>query len=192
MLVFYAIIKILGADYMEITNQEKINISYLFISAYENIVNLIKPIHNLLSNMIKGSNESESELIVSMYNRFIEIYGKNKILKIKNTHRLLVDVGVFSEQDLSVLIKLSKIRNDIGHESLQIYFNNVSYEYFCLEELLGLYKKLFNKIKELIIDKKINDLITFYEIQTNSYSSLSMMLKSVFFDPKFKNLENIL
>jgi len=108
---------------MEITKQEKINLAYIFISAYENIVNLIKPIHNSLCDLLKGINNDSSDLIISMFNIFRENFKNKKTIKIKDTHNLLVEVGIFSKANLNTLISLSKIRNDIGHESLNIYFN---------------------------------------------------------------------
>lgn len=178
---------------MQITNQEKINLSYVFISAYENIVNLIKPIHNNLSDLLKGVNKNYNDLIFLMYKIFTEKYKNKKILKIKDTHNLLVDVNIFSNEDLILLIKLSKIRNAIGHESLNIYFNeNINFDYFMLEDLLKLYKKLFNKILTILeIDATFQSNKILNEHKFN-YQSIIILINNLFTNSSFYNLTNIL
>lgn len=178
---------------MEISNQEKIYLSYIFISAYENIVNLIKPFHNTLSEIIKGSSDVNNDLIISMKNIFIEKFNNNKSLKIKDTHRLLVDVNLMSKQDLELLIMLSKIRNNIGHESLKIYFDEkITYDYFKLEDLLKLYKTMFNKFSIILSNEKNSNLQTILNENNLNYSSLSLMIDNLLTDFKFKDVKNIL
>ncbi|MBQ8425927.1 MAG: hypothetical protein IJX17_07945 [Clostridia bacterium] len=185
---------------MEITSQEKINLSYIFICAYENIVNLIKPIHNSLSMLVKKNSSknnidsiNSNDLIISMYKIFKEKYKNKLTLKIKDTHRLLVDVNVFSKEDLALLISLSKIRNDIGHESLKIYFNDkTTYSYFKLEELLMFYKKLFLKFSSIFNDE-FNDKISEIKSSNNlDYLSLNSLIKNLLNNKKFNNLNSIL
>lgn len=177
---------------MEITSQEKINFSYIFICAYENIVNLIKPIHNSLNDLFKGANNNNSELIFSMYKIFKQKFKDKKSIKIKDTHRLLVDISIFSKQDLELLIKLSKIRNDIGHESLNIYFDeNISYDYFKLEDLLNLYNKLYNKFLNLIIKKDLIELNKILNIYVFNHKSLIELLNKLLPNKKFENIISI-
>jgi len=174
---------------MEITKQEKINLAYIFISAYENIVNLIKPIHNSLCDLLKGINNDSSDLIISMFNIFRENFKNKKTIKIKDTHNLLVEVGIFSKANLNTLISLSKIRNDIGHESLNIYFNeNISIDYFKLEDLLKLYKILYNKFLNLDIENntfKQNKILNEY---ISNHTSLVLLINDLLINLKYQNL----
>ena len=181
---------------MEVTNQEKINLSYIYICAYENIVNLIKPVHNSLSMLVKNESTKSrldsfnNNLILSMYKIFKEKFKNKTTLKIKDTHRLLVDVNIFTKDDLTLLISLSKIRNDIGHESLKIYFNdNISYSYFKLEELLIFYKNLFLKFSNVFNNEFDNEIKSSNNLD---YISLNFLIKTLLSDKKFNNINNIL
>ena len=177
---------------MKITNQDKINISFIFISAYENIVNLIKPIHNSLSELLKGSSEIYNDIIFSMYKIFKEKYNDKKTLKIKFTHRLLVDVGIFSKEDLESLIKLSKIRNDIGHESMNIYLNkNIGYEYFMLSDLLKLYKKFYNKFSTILIKENLFESNKIFSKHKFDYECFVQLIDDLLIDLKFKEIKDI-
>ena len=178
---------------MEITTQEKINLSYLFISAYENIVNLIKPIHNSINDLLKGATIDDSEIILSMYKIFKEKFTNKKTLKIKNTHRLLVEIGIFSKEDLKILIMLSKIRSEIGHENLNIYFNkNINFEYFKIENLLKLYKKLFERFSKISIKKDAVELNKILNENKLNYELLIKLINELFKDLKFENIKTIL
>lgn len=178
---------------MKITNQEKVNISYIFISAYENIVNLIKPIHNSLSNLLKGFSDNNSELILSMYKIYKEKFKEKNTLKMKVTHKLLLDVNVFSEKDLEILIMLSKIRNNIGHESLNIFINEtITYEYFKLPELLSLYKKLYNKFSEISEKEDSYQSTQNFNKYKLDYLNLISLISYLLNDLKFDELKKIL
>ena len=174
---------------MDITSQEKVNISYVFISAYENIVDLIKPIHNALNDILKGSNSVNNEFIISMHKKFNEKYN-SKTLKMKYTHRLLVEIGLMTKQELEILIKLSKIRNDIGHESLNIFFNeSITYDYFKLEELIKLYKSLLTKFKDCFIGKIRNNELLNFNLLDCKYAYLKNMVEILLSNSKFNTIK---
>ena len=177
---------------MEITSQEKINIAYIFISVYENIVDLIKPIHNALCDASKNSVDIKDDFIISMYEKYKAKYN-NKAIKIKNTHRLLVDANFMSNDELEILIKLSKIRNYIGHESLSIYHNeSINYEFFMLADLLKLYKSLFNKFTAKLLIENSEKNQKLFNSHNSKFIYLSEMIKSILSDTKFETIKSLI
>ena len=173
---------------MEITNQEKVNIAYIFISAYENILGLIKPFHLFFCESLTSDTYEEKATSI-LRTKFKD----KKTLKMKDSQELLVELDLISQDDLNLLIELSKVRNDIGHESLQNYFNDdVGFDYFKLDKLFSLYKAMLKKLtKEFIIDNpdKIKDCLETYNI---NYSSLVFMVNDLLKDSKFNEVKKLL
>lgn len=177
---------------MELTKQEKVNLCFIFLTAYEYIFDFLKPFNNRINNLFNGSDKSNDSLTEALQLKYKERKKICKSIKLTETNDLLCRVDLLKKEDIELLKNFVDIRNQISHESYRLYYdNNVDYEFFKLEDLLHLYKSIFLKItKEFLIDNpdQIKEILLFNDINRDV---LKTIINELLIDSKFNKLKSI-
>ena len=174
---------------MKITKREKVNICYIFLALYENIRVFLTPFYNSLNEQFRKRKGNDNLFDLKFKEKYKD-YDKKQSLKTNEIHEILEEIDLLTSNDKDKLKELSEIRDNIAHNTLNLYFDkNIEFEYFKLDELVDLYKNIFKKICEETISD--NPDFASKALQVYNYNILEMatLISELMRNSKFDNFK---
>ncbi len=175
---------------MKITNQEKVNLCFFFLSTFEKMNNCIKTYY---MNIIDDIYRDKTSLVgIALRSK----YPNEKGLKQKDKFEILMDIGVLTVEENKKISELVNLRNDIGHESGRIYFDgSIELDFFKLEEMISLFKIIIAKICNVALEScratgsRPNEILKLY---LKNVMGLKIMFDDLLKDKKFDTLRELI
>lgn len=176
---------------MILTQEEKVKISFIFISAYENLLELIRPFQTQFNKQLTAK---DGNVITSaMQKEYSNLVKSNKTLSMEDTYDLLVKLDFLDKNDLDIFRQLKLIRNDIGHRSMSIYFDeNFDFKYFRLNDLFQTYINIYKKVTSEFINDNPSETKECLHVYNLNYISLVIMVDELLKDTKFSEIKKYL
>lgn len=174
---------------MKITKQEKVNLCFFFLSAFEKMDECIEKYYmNIIDEIYHDKKSPVGAVLRSKY--------KKENLKQKDKFEILMDIGVLTVEENKKISELADLRNDIGHESGRIYFDeSIELESFKLEEMISLFKIIIAKICNVALESccatgsRPNEILKLY---LKNVMGLKIMFDDLLKDKKFDTLRELI
>ncbi len=124
--------------------------SFCFLAIYEKMDDYLYDIGCSLVNNIYTDNNLTNK---SFEEILVHNYLKSKFGNMKKDNQLMVlkDLNILSDSDLVLLKNLTGIRDRISHDAGVLFFEKPSKEYFKLDKLIYLFKKVTSNIYNIIL-----------------------------------------
>ena len=181
---------------MDLTFQEKVNLSYLFISMYEKLMELYKTYYFPIIDGMNRKKENPTPRDIRIRNYIIQEYGEKQKLKDKERFELLTKTSILSPEEDKLRVDLSKIRDKIAHDSVSIYFDEaIKLDFFRLDEMIVLYQVLIAKMCNFVILKACKTKQQKEEVLKQLYiinvGKIKIMSQQLLIDSKFDKVKEL-
>ncbi len=175
---------------MKITKQEKVNLCFFFLSAFEKLDDCIEEYYMKIIDEIYRDKTNPTGKALKIK------YANKKALSRKDKFGILVEIGVLSVDENQKISELAELRNDIGHEPSRIYFNeSIDLKFFKLEEMISLFKIIIAKICNVAFESchatgtRPNEILKLY---LKNVMGLKIMFDDLLKDKKFDTLREFI
>lgn len=183
-----------GGNVIELTNQERVNLCFIFVSAIENLQYFLGVFNEKYNQIYRGQDDN---LVTKQIRKIVNkkpdnINNKNQTLTNSDIQKILIELGFCDKEDIKKLNSMLKIRNEIAHEGFSIYGNKKGIEFFKLDELLPLYKRMIGKMIQAVLEKNPEFEKRLLKIYTLNIYYLEVIINDLLIDTKFEELKRIL
>ncbi len=179
----------------KLTNQERTNMCFIFLSAYENLSDLIYIFHETYNQMYRGKagTVSAKQIQNILHKKPDNETNKNQTLSRQDIQKLLIELDFCNKDDLVKFNNLAKKRNKIAHEGFSIYADeNIDMEFFEMDEFLPLYIRIFKKMAEEFAKDNPDSINSILKTYNMNISGLTIFMQELLIDEKFNKIKILL
>ena len=179
----------------KLTNQERANLCFIFLSAYENLNDLIYMFHETYNQMYHGKAGQIPTIQIQniLRKKPDNKLNKNQTLTKSDIQKILIELDFCNKEDIDMFNNYAEKRNQIAHEGFSIYADDsIDLEFFELDKFLPLYKRMFKKIAEEFAKDNPDSLKSILKTYNININGLTIFMSELLTDKKFDKFKLIL
>ena len=180
---------------VKLTNQERANLCFIFLSAYENLSDLIYIFHETYNQMYRGEAGQIPAIQIQniLRKKPNDKTNENQTLAKKDIQKLLTELEFCNQDDITEFNNYAKKRNQIAHKGFSIYADdNIGLGFFEMEKFLSLYKRMFKKMAEEFVKDNPNSIKSILRTYSININGLTIFMQELLTDKKFDKIKRSL